>query len=720
MRPLELQMTERRPEFLTVGETCWKTVRAERAALLIDGAAYFAALRAAILQAERSIFIVGWDIDSRVRLSARDGGEDADDAPEDLRGLLQYLAERRPEIKIHLLLWDYSVLFALEREPLPSLNLVWNTPEQVQVCLDDILPIGASHHQKIVIVDDTVAFCGGLDLTIRRWDTPEHKPSHSQRVDPSGTHYGPFHDIQMIVDGDAARALGDLVRDRWFEAACERPLPYEAANDCWPRWLDPDFRNVNIGVARTVPEIDGEAPVHEVEALYVRAIECAERFVYFENQYIAADKVADALVRRLREKPLLEVMFVTADQPGGWLETKSMIAGRQRFHQKLKDEADADGRVEIFSPVVAADGGECPIMVHAKLLIVDDVFLRVGSSNLNNRSMGLDTECDLAIEAASREQQTVIAAIRHRLLAEHLGVGPEAVEAVFREDGKVIPRLEEIAADGRRLRPVSDAPLSDDALSQALRNVADPERPIEADGFIGDMFGGVEKKPRTRRVLGLVTVAVLLIGLALVWRYSPLGDLIGGNTLSELIDTVSGSGWGPVLLPLIYVALTLVVFPITVLIALTAAVFGPWVGFAYAFTGSLCGAAVTYLVGAYFGKRLLRNLMGRRLNTISRRLAVRGVWSIAALRMVPVAPFTFVNLGAGASHIRFQDYLIGTALGMAPGIMVMTLLGDRLASLWREPSTANVITFCIAVIAWVLLSWSIQRIITRFRRGRDA
>jgi len=713
-------MTERRPEFLTAGETCWKTVDAERAAVLIDGAAYYAALRSAILQAERSIFIVGWDIDSRVRLTTRDGDADADDAPEDLRGLLQYVADRRPEIEIHLLLWDYSVLFALEREPLPAVNLVWNTPEQVQVCLDDVLPLGASHHQKIVIVDDTVAFCGGLDLTIRRWDTPEHKPSHSQRVDPSGAPYGPFHDIQMIVDGAAAQALGDLVRDRWFKAACEKPLPYGPANDCWPGWLDPDFRNVIIGAARTIPEIDDESAVREVEALYIRAIERAERFIYIENQYVTADTVADALVRRLRENDRLEVVIVTADQPGGWLESRSMVAGRRRFHQKLKEAVGKDGRIAIYSPVVAADGRKCSIMVHSKLMIVDDVFLRVGSSNLNNRSMGLDTECDLAIEAATNEQEKTIAGIRHRLLAEHLGIQPEDVSAVFRGDLRIIPQLEKVASDDRRLQPVSDAPQNDDTLSQALRNFADPERPIEADGFIGDMFGGEEKLHRARSILGVVAAAVLLIGIALIWRYSPVGDLIGGDNLGELIDTVSDSGWGPLLLPLIYVALTLVVFPITILIALTAAVFGPWAGFAYALTGSLSGAAATYLVGAYFGKRLLRNLMGRRLNAISRRLAEKGVWSVATLRMVPVAPFTFINLGAGASHIRFQDYMFGTALGMTPGILVMTFLGDRLASLWREPSTTNVVIFCLVVITWVVLSWSVQNLVAWLRKKRNA
>ena len=70
-----------------------------------------------------------------------------------------------------MLLWDYSVLYSLERELLPVLSLQWRTPPQIELCLDDVLPIGSSHHQKIVVIDDALAFSGGLDLTIRRWDT---------------------------------------------------------------------------------------------------------------------------------------------------------------------------------------------------------------------------------------------------------------------------------------------------------------------------------------------------------------------------------------------------------------------------------------------------------------------------------------------------------------------------------------------------------------------
>src|SRR3546814_13659846 len=114
------------------------------------------------------------------------------------------------------------MLYALEREPLPAIRLDWATPAQISVCLDDVLPIGAAHHQKVVVVDDALAFCGGLDLTIRRWDTSDHALHNPERKDPRGESYRPFHDVQMMVDGEAALALGELVRERVIGRATVR------------------------------------------------------------------------------------------------------------------------------------------------------------------------------------------------------------------------------------------------------------------------------------------------------------------------------------------------------------------------------------------------------------------------------------------------------------------------------------------------------------------
>src|SRR3954471_5681384 len=164
-----------------------------RAAVLVDGASFFGAVRQAFLNAQRSIFIVGWDIDSRTRLVG-EGIDPNDGYSPILAEFLSELVETRPDLNVYILLWDYSLVYAQEREMFPRLSLQWQTPSRVLLCMDDAVPFGSSQHQKLIVVDDALAFSGGLDLTMRRWDTSEHRPDNPDRIDASERTYPPFHD----------------------------------------------------------------------------------------------------------------------------------------------------------------------------------------------------------------------------------------------------------------------------------------------------------------------------------------------------------------------------------------------------------------------------------------------------------------------------------------------------------------------------------------------
>ncbi|UCE86446.1 MAG: hypothetical protein JSU66_01535, partial [Deltaproteobacteria bacterium] len=195
-------------QVLVEGRTCWRRPRADRVAVLVDGAAYFAALAEAIERAERQILMLGWDFHSRVRLR-RDGRPHA--LPDELAALLDAAVARRRRLHVYILGWDFAMIYALERESLPLYRLGLRTHRRVHFRLDDRHPVGASHHQKIVVVDDALAFVGGLDITSCRWDTREHRARDPRRRDPGFEEYAPFHDVAMAVDGDAARALGAAV-----------------------------------------------------------------------------------------------------------------------------------------------------------------------------------------------------------------------------------------------------------------------------------------------------------------------------------------------------------------------------------------------------------------------------------------------------------------------------------------------------------------------------
>ena len=142
--------------------------------------------------------------------------------------------------------------------------------------------------------------------------------------------------------------------------------------------------------------------------------------------------------------------------------------------------------------------------------------------------------------------------------------------------------------------------------------------------------------------------------------------------------------------------------PVTALVIGTVVAFGPFLGFVYALLGSLASALAAYGVGAQIGRRNVLRMAGRRVSQISRRLAKRGLLTVIVVRVVPVAPFTVVNLIAGASHIRFQDFLAGTLFGMTPGIVAIVLLVDRVSASIRAPSPENILTLVAVAVGVVL------------------
>ena len=701
---------------LQAGRNAWRIERAERAAVLVDAAAYFGALRRALRNAERTIHIVGWDINSRTRLVG-ENGETGDDLPEALGDFLCALVRVKPRLSIKLLLWDYSVLYSFEREPLPSLALQWRTPPQIELCLDDGLPTGSSHHQKIVVIDDRIAFSGGLDLTVRRWDSSSHAIVEPGRIDPAGVPYPPFHDVQMLVDGPAARALGELVRERWALAACERLSPrIRTDSDPWPNHVRPDFRGVQVALSRTQPDAPDRPEIREVETLFLDMIAAARRSIYIENQFVTSANIAHGLAAALRERPQLEVLIVMPRTHTSWIGERAMLAGRRRFLEILRAAAPPH-RVRAVHPEVAECEAVADVMVHSKLMIVDDRLLRIGSANLCNRSMGTDTECDLAIEAADASDRRAIRAVRDRLLAEHCGAELEEMTALIERTGSLLAAIDGFEGRAHRLVDMTDAPAVGEEVFAPVEALADPERPIGIAGLLCATDG-----TGPRRLRGIAKIGVALAAIALVlllWRSGGLQELAEPGALEGLLADVAANPLAPAVVIALFVGAGLVGFPVTLLIAATAISFGAWPGLPYAAAGAMASATVSYGVGSWLGAGVLRRLLGPRLNHIRRGIARRGILAITAVRLVPVAPFTLVNLAAGALRISLTDYLVGTALGLLPGLAAMSVLGDRLARLMADPTLIDVGILLAGVIAWLALSIGLQALFTRARRWRQ-
>ena len=389
---------------LKVSKNCWKLASANRAAFIIDGKDYFQALHEAMRQARRSIMIIGWDLHSELRM-IRNG--DSGGYPDRLGKFLDALTRERDDLKVYLLSWDFAMIYAMEREFFPRYKLKWRTHKRIHFCLDGEHPVGASHHQKVVVIDDIVAFAGGFDLSKWRWDTSAHQPENNLRLDHDGKPYPPFHDVQMVVDGQAAKALGELTKERWKRAMGKMPEIDERAEigDPWPSSVKPDFNGVQIAIARTLAAYKDFHEVREVEQLYLDSIAAARKFIYIENQYLSSYHIGEALKSCLQDKDGPEVILVLPKKTGGWLEQHTMDVLRGRLLRKLR-EADHHNRLRTYYPQISTNPN-IDLMVHAKVMVIDDNFVRVGSSNLSNRSLGIDSECDMAIVAEKESAEIV-------------------------------------------------------------------------------------------------------------------------------------------------------------------------------------------------------------------------------------------------------------------------------------------------------------------------
>lgn len=679
--------------------------------MLVDAADYFQALRQAFLKARRQILILGWDIDSRTKLVGPSGHAD-DGFPEEFGAFLSALANQRPQLTIQLLLWDFSFVYFLEREPLPLVSLQWNTAPGVRLALDGCLPTGAAQHQKIVVVDDRIAFSGGLDITIRRWDTARHDPDNPLRIDPAGVGYRPFHDVQMMVDGAAARALAALAKARWYAATDERLKTCRRTGDAWPASVAPDFRAVDVGIARTQPALGAAPAVREVEKLFIDSIEQAQHTIYIENQFHTASTIAEALAARMRAVPHLELLCVAPREHDSWMAESATRNGRIRFMAHFDDD-DLRRRTRFVYPCIASSAST-HTMVHSKVMIVDDVFLRVGSANLNRRSMGADTECDLAIEARGDADRRAIARCRNRLLADHCGTSLEDVEAFLAQRPSLIALSRELGARGRSLCDIDDGPLENGNVD-VIEEIGDPERPLDPFGLLATISLDRRSPPRLSLIL-LALAGAAGLALAVLWQVGPLASMLDPERLEALLERSVATPWSVAIVIGAFVAGGLVAFPLNLLIAVTAAAYGSALGFTYAFAGAMASSFVTYAIGALLGRRALANLLGPRLTRIRRKFMTRGILTVAAVRLVPVAPFSLVNLVAGASSIPLMDYAIGTALGLLPGLVLMSALGEQLVEILTRPSLRHIAVLAALVVAWIGLLAVAQALLQRVRK----
>jgi phosphatidylserine/phosphatidylglycerophosphate/cardiolipin synthase-like enzyme len=481
---------------LTTGRNCWDISDAKETGLLIDGRDYYRAFYRAASKAERYILICGWQFDSDVCLVR---GQDVPEGKDvGLLSFLNGLCEKNNQLRIYILAWNFNAIYGIDREWFQKWYFNWTTNDRLKFCFDACHCLGASHHQKFAVVDGAVAFLGGLDLCSSRWDDRDHCADNSNRMNTDQSTYGPFHDIQSYHLGSVAGKLAKLFSDRWRIVCSEElDIPRTAAN------MKVDFagqlpiKSHRVGISRTQAKTDDgkQESIQEIRQLFVDAIDNAESLIYIENQYFSSKAIFGALYKRMKEttRSRLQIALVLAKDANAFVEKVSIGIAQAKVIGCLKELAAETGhRLGVYYSACSADDGqEVPIYIHSKFFLVDDRFLSVGSANMNNRSMGLDTEVNVTWEASPNQNSLVrsIRNIRASLLAEHIGSNdPTELRRLASVEG-LVDYLDRRANDGscrlRRHPSLDENPADYEVLSS-----------IFPDGFPFDL-----EEPRAEQIV---------------------------------------------------------------------------------------------------------------------------------------------------------------------------------------------------------------------------
>jgi phosphatidylserine/phosphatidylglycerophosphate/cardiolipin synthase-like enzyme len=426
-----------------------------RVEVLIDGERAVGAIAEAVAAARSHVHIAGWHVTPGFALR-RDGGD-----PVTLRDLLAQLAER---VDVRVLVWAGPPLpvFEPKRSDVHAVRDALTEGTRIRCMLDARERTMHCHHEKVVIVDDEVAFVGGIDLTSLsgdRFDSRAHT-AHGRLG---------WHDVATRLHGPVVADVAEHFRARWQEVAHE-PLPAPAP--------PPPAGETEVQLLRTVPdETYAFAPRGDFRILdaYLRALRSAQRLVYLENQFLWSTEIAELLADKLMHPPSddFRMVLLLPARPNNGADTTRGQLGRL---------VEADGGAGRLLPAtIHAQSGtrSGSLYVHAKVGLVDDRWLTIGSANLNEHSLFNDTEVNVATCDAELARRT-----RLELWAEHL---ERPLEDVAGDPAEVIERLWRPIADEQLRRREAGQPLTHrlmrlPAVSRRTKRLIGPMRGLLVDG----------------------------------------------------------------------------------------------------------------------------------------------------------------------------------------------------------------------------------------------
>ena len=307
---------------------------------------------------------------------------------------------------------------------------------------------------------------------------------------------------------------------------------------------------------------------------------------------------------------------------------------------------------------------------------------------------------------------------RARLLAEHLGLSVDAAAESIAHQG-LIRTIDQHALEARALRVVSYEDPGEPP-SPTTMAFADPERPVSPSSVLHTLASDELQQRARSPYLRLAALLAVLVGVAVVWRLTPLAQLLDVDPITAWARSWRARPGSPLFAIVVFALAAQFLVPVNLLIIVIVLVYGPLLGSVLAIAGACSAAAVAYSLGGFLGGDLVRRLAGPRVIALKRRLASSGFLPVLVVRVLPVAPAQVVSMVAGAWRYRFRYFILATLVGTLPGVFALSILGDRLRALVQQPSPETLLLLVgFALLMVALLLWLRSFLHRRGKRERE-
>lgn len=631
--------------------------------LFVGGKSYFADLKQSLNKAKKSVLICGWSLNLKTVM---------DDKGTMIKDILFGLPE---SVDIKILIWDYIIFYVADRDPFLPFKVAARNKKNISFERFDFHPVMSSMHSKMAVVDDEVLYLGGIDIDLHRRDGPYNLARDSSRKEIDGSPYQPFRDYMFKFQGESALYFSNIFRQLWVSQKNQR-------SEILPGRGSP--REGNVYFARTVPKFKNNPKDYSSFHLHKWLIQAAKEYIYIENQYLTSDKIVDLLINRLAERDGPEVVIVVSYGKMPVLEKISMGALLTESAKKLL-KSDPWKRLKIYALKSGPNGPF--VKVHSKLVLVDDTYVKIGSSNINNRSMRFDYELDVLYSGPKTME------FKSQILSTLLGTG-ENVET----EGSLIAVFEEAKKRNGKLVELKQILQEESAFAEYKDYLPLDKKEMTFFERAGQIFveKAALKKINSKILAGALILALIIAGALWV-------DVENAkDNMDRFILWLEVSN-GYVLMGIFffgYLALGSIFFPLNAYIFLCGAYFDTFEAIALAMGGAVGSASISYGVGAVF-KTEVRESKIEKVNQLKRLLKKNSLKTLIFLRMVPVAPFPLVNLVCGKFGVPFSRYFTGTLLGVAPGSFVLIFMEKRLLDFLKAPDLSGFLLLAgLAALFW--------------------